>query len=224
MTPTRFPLKGVLFDLDGTLLDTSLDFTYALNQICAKFDQPRIRYQDLRKTVSQGGTAMVQQAFPNLTGEALEQRRQEFLDLYFEHIDRHTRLFPGLEGGMEHLASKQIPWGIVTNKPTWLTEKLLSIVHFPSRPLTVICGDTLKVRKPHAEPMLLAAQQCGLPSQNCLYLGDHPRDIEAGINAKMATGVAYYGYLPENADASAWPADFEFHTPYEISQFIQSTF
>lgn len=214
----------VLFDLDGTLLDTSYDFAYALKQTCVEFNQTPVIYQDLRRVVSQGGLAMVKKAFPKANDAEIDIRKQYFLDVYFENIHRHTQLFPGLERGMTFLAEQGIPWGIVTNKPTWLTEKLLSHIAFESSPKTVICGDTLSERKPHRAPMDLAAKQCQVNNKNCLYLGDHPRDIEAGINAEMITGAALYGYLPQEAlDASIqmnWNANFRFDTPHEISQFI----
>lgn len=214
-------LECILFDLDGTLLDTSYDFTFALNETCKAFNQPPLNYQDIRKVVSQGGLAMTQLAFPEHQDQALEERRQHFLEVYFNNIDRHTHVFPGLMGGMEYLANKGIPWGIVTNKPTWLTEKLLKSIHFPSDPKAVVCGDTLSVRKPHREPMDLAAEKCGVKNENCLYLGDHPRDIEAGINAQMQTGAAMFGYLPESATQADWPADYRFDTPYQITQFFE---
>ncbi|WP_019896329.1 HAD family hydrolase [Hydrogenovibrio halophilus] len=211
----------VLFDLDGTLLDTSYDFAYALNQTCRHYGVQPLHYQTIRKTVSQGGLAMTELAFPNLSDAEIQERREHFLDVYHRHIACHTQLFPGLEAGLKHLADKRVPWGIVTNKPTWLTEKLLSIIKFPSEPLGLVCGDTLAIKKPHPEPMWLAAEQCGAMPKNCLYLGDHPRDIEAGVNAGMQTGAALFGYLPEGAGDDAWPADFHFETPIEITHFLQ---
>lgn len=213
-------ISCVLFDLDGTLLDTSMDFSYALNRTLKDFGQPTLHYQDIRKVVSQGSLSMTQLAFPHLNGNALEEKRQYFLNIYLENIANHTQIFPGLQSGLQTLADKQIPWGIVTNKPADLTAKLLTFIEFPSAPLTVVCGDTLAVRKPNPEPMFLAAEQCGAKPAECLYLGDHPRDIEAGLNAGMKTGAALFGYLPEQAGDNAWPADYFFDTPIEISQFI----
>lgn len=215
-------IKCILFDLDGTLLDTSYDFAYALNETCRFFGVKPLKYQDIRKTVSQGGLAMTQLAFPDLKNDELEEKRQHFLNVYFDNIAHHTQVFPGLEPGLEEIARKKIPWGVVTNKPGWLTEKLLENISFPSAPLSVVSGDTLSVRKPHAEPMHLACHQCGVEPDHCIYLGDHPRDIEAGINAGMATGAAMFGYLPETAEEKDWPADIFFETPYHISQFIKA--
>ncbi|NPA71265.1 MAG: HAD-IA family hydrolase [Gammaproteobacteria bacterium] len=220
-------IQCVLFDLDGTLLDTSYDFAYALNQTCRDFEQPTLRYKEIRKVVSQGGLAMVKLAFPEANETEIEVRRTHFLAIYFDNINRHTGIFPGLEEGLIHLAQRNIPWGIVTNKPGWLTDKLLENMHFPSSPLSVISGDALPVRKPNPAPLLLAAEQCGVPPESCLYLGDHTRDIEAGINAGMRTGAALFGYLPDDEQhnsPSPWPADYQFETPYEISEFFKAHF
>ena len=215
-------INCILFDLDGTLLDTSYDFAYALNQTCRAFNVPSLRYQDLRKVVSQGGLAMTKLAFPDMEGEPLETRKQYFLNTYFENIDHHTQIFPGLETGLQTLAEKNIPWGIVTNKPTWLTEKLLQNIHFPTSPKAVVCGDTLQVNKPDPAPLQLAAEQCKTPSQNCLYIGDHLRDIEAGNRAGMQTAAAMFGYILDAPNAPKWPAHHFFETPYEISQYFKA--
>ncbi|VAW44368.1 Similar to phosphoglycolate phosphatase, clustered with ubiquinone biosynthesis SAM-dependent O-methyltransferase [hydrothermal vent metagenome] len=217
-------INCILFDLDGTLLDTSYDFAYALNQTCRDFNSPPLRYQALRQTVSQGGLAMIQLAFPTLKGEELNIRKEHFLNLYFENIDHHTHIFSGLERGLQVLAEQQIPWGIVTNKPTWLTEKLLQNIHFPSPPNSVVCGDTLTVNKPNPAPLHLAAKQCHIDSKNCLYIGDHRRDIEAGINAGMQTAGAMFGYLTDDDYDNPWPTKLFFETPYEMSQYFQHTF
>ena len=222
---TTTPIECILFDLDGTLLDTSYDFAFALNQTCRDFDQPPLRYQTIRKVVSQGGLAMTQLAFPLLKGEVLEERRQHFLKIYFENIDNHTQIFPGLASGLQTLAQQNIPWGIVTNKPGWLTEKLLANLSFPSKPLSVISGDTLAVRKPDPAPLLLAAKECNALPENCLYIGDHIRDIEAGNNAGMKTASALFGYLPDSPESKTekpWPANYQFETPFEISQFFKT--
>lgn len=212
-------IQCVLFDLDGTLLDTSYDFTFALNQTCRHYNAPALHYQTVRQVVSQGGLAMTQLAFPGLAGAELEARRAHFLDIYAAHIAEHTQLFPGLAPALTHITQQSIPWGIVTNKPTWLTEKLMDQLDLP-QPHTLVCGDTLPTRKPDPDPLWLAAEACGCPPKQCMYIGDHPRDIEAGRNAGMLTGAALFGYLPPGADDAAWPADVFFETPIELTRFL----
>lgn len=224
MQPNHPPIECVLFDLDGTLLDTSYDFCYALNLTCQAHNITAPSYNLVRNTVSQGGAAVTALAFDPADTETFEQRRVEFLGAYKDHIALHTQLFPGLLPGLVHLAENNIPWGIVTNKPQGLTEHLLKNFRFPSAPQTVICGDTLAVRKPSPEPMWLAAEQCGVEAKTCLYLGDHPRDIEAGINAGMQTGAALFGYLPEEKIDNISQADHIFRTPYDITLFLKERF
>lgn len=216
--------RCVLFDLDGTLFDTSYDFSFALNQLCDEFNQPAPSYQHVRNTVSQGGAAVTRLAFDDNDEAAFEHKRQRFLQIYKQNIALHTQIFPGLLPGLETLAKKNIPWGIVTNKPTDLTQHLLTHFHFPSPPSTVICGDTLSQRKPHPEPMWLAAKECGVEPEDCLYLGDHPRDIEAGINAGMKTGAALFGYLAADQIDNLTQADLIFRTPYDITTFLKACF
>ncbi|SFR49791.1 HAD family hydrolase [Thiomicrospira sp. ALE5] len=220
MTIKTQPFDCVLFDLDGTLLDTSYDFSYALNLLCEQHQLTPPSYDRVRNTVSQGGAAVTALAFNPNDIEAFEQHRQAFLDLYKQHIHLHTQVFPGLLAGLVHLAEINMPWGIVTNKPQGLTEHLLNHFSFPSAPKTVICGDTLAVRKPDPEPMLLAASECGVDPERCLYLGDHPRDIEAGINAGMQTGAVLFGYMPPEKMTNLDQADYIFRTPYDITQFL----
>jgi HAD superfamily hydrolase (TIGR01549 family) len=165
---------------------------------------------------------MVELAFPEHSPEQIEPLKQRFLEIYFDNIAHHAQLFPGLDVTMEYLAKYNIPWGIVTNKPQKLTQQLLTHFDFPSPPKTVISGDTFDVRKPHPKPLLMAAKDCHIAPNECLYLGDHPRDIEAGKNAKMITGAALYGYIPPSENSEQWSADHYFATPHDINLFIQN--
>lgn len=214
-------IQCVLFDLDGTLLDTSYDFAWALNTLRQEEDLPPVPYWKIRQTISQGGRAIVQLGFPHVDEDTLESLRQRFLKFYFDHIAAHTRLFPTLDKSIKALEHKGLPWGIVTNKPEWLTHKLLESITLPVQPKALVCGDTLSVRKPHAEPMRLAAEMCATAPEKCLYIGDHPRDIEAPLNANMLAGAALYGYLPMDVDPLKWPAHFFYQTPIEILQHIE---
>jgi len=216
------PIKCVLFDLDGTLFDTSLDFAYALEQTCIEFGVNNVDYKQLREIISEGGQAMIELAFPNATEKERMIRKEYFLETYSQNIAKYTQLFTGLEQGLKYLADKNIPWGIVTNKPAWLTKKLIAKQKFSVSPKTVISGDTLRESKPHPAPLILAAKECGVAAENCLYLGDHSRDILAGKNANMQTGAALFGFLPLNTNAKKeWRADFNFETPQNISEFLK---
>jgi phosphoglycolate phosphatase len=215
-------IKCVLFDLDGTLLDTSHDFAYALEKTCLEYNVPNVIYTELREIISEGGEAMIRLAFPTLEKDALAVRKAFFLKTYFDNISKHTSVFSGLEAGMQTLADKKIPWGIVTNKPEWLTNELIKQQAFPSKPAVVISGDTLADRKPHPAPLLLAAKTCQVAVENCIYLGDHPRDVLSGKNANMQTGAALFGFIPTNTHPADWQADYNFKTAEEISDFLNS--
>jgi len=216
-------IQCLLFDLDGTLLDTSFDFAYALNLTCKHYQHPAINHQDLLSVISGGASAMVSYAFPEASHEDLIKIKETFLDFYTKNIARHTQVYPGLNEGLERLAEQNIPWGVVTNKPKKFTHELLSHIKFPSQPNTIICGDTLDYNKPHPAPMLLAAQECNTAPKNCLYLGDHPRDIEAGNHADMVSGIVLYGYI-NSPNFPPPTADMIFPTPYDITLFIKETF
>ena len=214
----------VLFDLDGTLLDTSYDFAWALNTLQKEEGVPLTPYWRIRQTISSGGRAVVQLGFPDADEATIEALRERFLTLYHANISVHTALFPGLDKVLGHLQARQIPWGIVTNKPAWLTDTLLSKLHLPHAPHTVVAGDTLPVRKPHPEPMWLAAERCGVAPERCLYIGDHPRDIEAPQRAGMKSGAALYGFLPLDAAPDSWAADYWYHAPADILHHLQKVF
>lgn len=218
-------IKCVLFDLDGTLLDTSYDLHYALERTCHKFKVANVPYEEFRQVISAGGEAMIKLAFKNSNIDEIAIRKEYFLQDYFQNIAEYTKIFTGLEQGLQNLADKNIPWGIVTNKPAWLTDKLINKLmkkqSFPSSPKIIISGDTLAEKKPHPAPLLMAADACNVDAKKCIYLGDHPRDIEAGKNAKMLTGAALFGFLPKNENASKWQADFNFATANEMADFLK---
>jgi len=214
-------IKCVLFDLDGTLLDTSKDFAYALEQTCIEFNTPLVDFQKLRAIISDGGQAMIELAFTGLSEKEITVRKKYFLKTYSANIAQFTHLFKGLEQGMQSLADNGISWGIVTNKPEWLTQKLISQQNFPSAPCVVVSGDTLAESKPHPAPLLLAAKECKVNPEQCIYLGDHPRDILAGKNANMLTGVALFGFLSKESKPAEWQADINFKTTAEMSEFLK---
>ena len=189
------PLRGVLFDLDGTLLDTAPDMIAALNQLRAEHNATALPYDLARTQVSHGSSGLVRLGFPELQGEAFEQLRLRFLDLYTARLTNETALFEGFEVVLATLEQRAMPWGIVTNKPAFLTDPLLAALGLDRRAGAVVSGDTLPQRKPHPAPLLLAASQLQLPPATCLYVGDAERDVQSARAAGMPVLVARYGYL-----------------------------
>ena len=186
----------VLFDLDGTLLDTAPDMGGALNELLAAHGRPALTAATIRPRVSNGAAALVRLGFGEQLPEAeFETLRQRFLALYAARLDRETCLFDGAAELLEHLERERVPWGIVTNKPGWLTDPLLRSLGLDVRASSVVSGDTLATRKPHPEPLHHAARQIGVASSRCVYVGDAERDMTAALAAGMRAVFASYGYV-----------------------------
>jgi N-acetyl-D-muramate 6-phosphate phosphatase len=204
-------MKAVLFDLDGTLIDTAKDFIRIIQQMCREKGVPIVDAELIRSQVSEGARAMVKLVYPELdvNDPVFLAHRQQFLDAYGADIAVDTDLFEGMDQLLGQLEAKHIPWGIVTNKPRWLSERLLDALQLSERCAVLVCPEDVKHTKPDPEPMYLAAQQLQLAAEDCIYVGDHPRDIDAGRNARMHTILAAYGYLPfeHKENLTAWHAD-----------------
>ncbi|MGB5102393.1 MAG: phosphoglycolate phosphatase [Steroidobacteraceae bacterium] len=195
---------ALLLDLDGTLLDTAPDMGGALNRLRVERGREPLPSNVFRPVVSHGAARLVALGFPDATGDAFERLRLRFLELYAQNLAGHTRLFPGIDEVLTELEDRGLPWGIVTNKPAWLTDPLLEALALTHRAACVVSGDTLPERKPHPLPLLHAAALAGVPPERCVYVGDAERDIQAGRAAGMATVVAAYGYLSVDDDPRSW--------------------
>tara|TARA_R110002049_G_scaffold147342_1_gene310133 strand:- start:97471 stop:98169 length:699 start_codon:yes stop_codon:yes gene_type:complete len=216
------PIHAVLFDLDGTLLDTAPDLVLALNNLLKCHDRPGCDFDKLRNLASQGSVALTRYGFPEITcDQQFESLRQQFLQHYAKSICVETRLFNGMEQLLQTIENQDIPWGIVTNKPEELTHSLLEKLSLSSRPSCIVSGDTLTVRKPNPEPLLLASETIKLSPHHTIYIGDDPRDIYAGNAAGMYTCVARYGYIEPDVDTDQWGADFTINNPQELLNHIQ---
>ena len=198
------PIRGVLFDLDGTLLDTAHDMMNALNALRAEENLVPLPYEKVRCQVSHGANALVKLSFGELSPAAHEVMRQRLLDIYRRQLARHTVLFEGGDEMLRDLERRGLHWGIVTNKPGWLTEPLLAEVGLSTRAHAVVSGDTLPERKPHPMPLLHAATAMGVAPSECVYVGDAERDMVAAQAAGMYALIAGFGYLGENDRAEAW--------------------
>ncbi|NCF37161.1 MAG: phosphoglycolate phosphatase [Gammaproteobacteria bacterium] len=211
--------KAVLFDLDGTLIDTAPDMGGALNRLLLEEGLEPIPIERIRPYVSQGGLVLTRLGFDSKVPESeIEPLRQRFLDHYRAIVANDSRLFDGYEGILSELEARSIPWGIVTNKPEWLTHPLLQQLDLAERSGVVIGGDTLEHRKPHPLPLQVAAERLGVNTEQCLYVGDDERDIVAGKAANMKTLVAAYGYIEDGTDIERWGADGVIDSPGELLQ------
>lgn len=217
------PIKGILFDLDGTLLHSALDFYRILNQMLAAHQRSAIAYQVLEKQVSNGARAMIETAFsiaPQQQGFDL--LRQEFLERYFEQATVDSCLYPGIEQLLSSLDKQGIQWGVVTNKPAKYTDKIMQHFGLAQRAASVICPDHVTKAKPDPEALLKAAAQMNLAASECLYFGDHLRDIQAGQAAQMQTVACAYGYLNLDEDPTSWQASFLVAHSDEIELFLHN--
>jgi phosphoglycolate phosphatase len=221
-TPEALPgdrarFRLVLFDLDGTFADTAPDLAYALNQTLERHGRAAIAFEHIRPQVSHGGAALIRLGFQIEPGHAaFEGYRQELLDCYQQNLSRHTSLFPGMEDLLEQMEKHGILWGIVTNKPAWLTDPLMEQLGFTGRAACIISGDTTENRKPHPGPILHACQMLDIAPGEALYVGDAQRDIEAGSRAGSATLAALFGYIGETDQPGQWGANGSIDHPLQI--------
>ena len=212
-------IDAVLFDLDGTLIDTAPDMGGALNNLLAEENLEPLPLERIRPLVSQGGLVLTRLGFEGKVPEAqIEPLRQRFLHHYRAILADHSRLFDGYDSILDEIESRGMPWGIVTNKPEWLTLPLLEQLELVQRCAVVIGGDTLAERKPHPLPLLAAAERMGLACERCIYVGDDERDVIAGKAAGMKTLVAAYGYIEDAADIENWQPDGVIDHPAELLQ------
>ncbi len=210
--------QAVLFDLDGTLVDTAPDLANTLNHLRREQGLPPLPYDTIRPQVSHGTAALLDLGFPD--DHQRERLRQPFLDHYRDNIAVETRLFPGIDELLQVLEQRLIPWGVVTNKPAELTDPLMTALALTERAACIISGDTIAYRKPHPGPLLHACEQIAVAASDCLYIGDAERDIRAGRAAGMTTLAALFGYLAEEDDPVSWHADAMISSAHDILPWL----
>ncbi|MEN2751860.1 HAD-IA family hydrolase [Psychrobacter sp. FBL11] len=228
---TQF-VKAVLFDLDGTLIDTAADFVRIIGKMSAQNNWQAPPEAQIREQVSAGASAMVQLMLRHndqieMSEDALLAFRQQFLDDYETDICVDSCVFDELEAVLETLEEKGVPWGIVTNKPRYLSEQLLKVMQLDERCAVLVCPDDVSRTKPDPEPMYMALEKLGIPrgAAGCVvYVGDHIRDIDAGRAAGMSTILAAYGYIPpeDQNNLKSWGADHIIDTPKQLSKLLLS--
>ncbi len=212
----------VLFDLDGTLIDSAPDLAGAANAMRVARGLEALPVAALRPMVGAGARGMVRLAFGVHPGEAnYEDLRSEFLDRY-EHASLvHTAVFDSVRPVLTQLDAQRRPWGIVTNKAERFTHRIVEGLGLRQRAAVVVCGDTTPHSKPHPAPLLEAARRAGAAAAECVYVGDDARDILAGRAAGMATLAAAWGYLGEGEPIEAWGADAVLEVPAALLHWLR---
>ncbi|WP_028772194.1 HAD family hydrolase [Shewanella waksmanii] len=220
--PPQASIKAVLFDLDGTLADTAADLVAALNLALIDHGHEAVTLDAMRHVASDGSLALVKASTTGLNDEQLEQVRQSLLTHYASVNGQQAELFTGMAALLTALSDRNIAFGLVTNKPARYTRPYMDQTGLTSKMATIISGDTTTLSKPHAAPMLLAAQQMAIEPQQILYLGDALRDLEAAKVTNMLGGVAGWGYIKDADSAAQWPHHFYFNQVEEIIKTIDA--
>ncbi len=211
------PVRAVLFDLDGTLIDSAPDLAGAANDLRAELGLPPTPYEILRPMVGAGARGMLGAALDVRPGDVrFEPLRDRFLAIYAERMTRETRPFPDILPLLDALDRSDLRWGIVTNKAGRLTMPLVTALDLHPRAATVVSGDTTPHSKPHPAPLLEAARQLGVDPETCWYVGDDHRDVIAGVAATMATIAVRWGYLGKGEPIDAWGADLIIDRPKDL--------
>ena len=213
--------KLALFDFDGTLADTAGDMAGALNILLKSKNKNPIPLDQLRPHISNGTPALLKIGFglsPN--GLKYELLKSRFLEIYEEKICVYTNLFPGIVEILKRCQDTNLPWGIVTNKPEYLTLQIVEQLGLSSQVACVIGGDSLPERKPSPLPLLHACKITGFLPRDAVYIGDSVRDVQAGINAGLDTIGVTYGYIPPNDDPQSWKAKYLIDTAAEIADHL----
>jgi 2-phosphoglycolate phosphatase len=208
-------VEGVLFDLDGTLLDSAPDLFAALVAQCAEEGIEPPAYAPVRQVVSRGARAVLRCAFADRGEPALEVLLPRYLQLYQQVMARQTSAFEGVDDLLARIEASGLRWGIVTNKAAYLADDLVARIGWAKRASAMVSGDTLPVKKPDPAPVLLACEQSGLTPAHTLFVGDDRRDIEAGAGAGLFTVAVSWGYL-DGGDPRDWGADAVVDHPAEL--------
>ena len=213
--------RTLLLDLDGTLADTAPDLAHALNTVRQEEGFELLPFETIRPSVSHGSMALIKIGFdPDISESHAENLRQRLLDHYANRLCVETRLFDGMHELLDQCDQTGIAWGVVTNKPAYLTDPLMEQLELHERAACIISGDTLEKRKPHPEPLLHACELAQGNPNTTIYIGDAERDIEAGNRAGMTTLVAAFGYLSGNDSPVDWGADGQVHHARELMDWL----
>ncbi len=214
-------VDAVLFDLDGTFADTAPDLGEALNHVRALRNLPPLPLEVIRPQASHGSRGLLKLGLDLDPGTPdYDTLRDAFLQHYEEHLCDRTKVFSGMSALLNELEQRDLPWGIVTNKPHRFTVPLMEKLGYAARAACLVSGDTCAEAKPHPAPLLYAAKLMGVAANRCLYLGDDLRDMQAARSAQMIGIIAAYGYLAANTELRDWPAAGSVQTPFALLRYL----
>jgi N-acetyl-D-muramate 6-phosphate phosphatase len=220
---TDFKLSCVLFDLDGTLVDTAPDLILCLNKALSSHGLTTVTADTIKPFISFGAVAMINESLnQSISKELRAEILETMLDLYQNNIAKHTVFFKGMSDTLDAIEAQGLKWGVVTNKRERFTNPLMDALKLTDRAACIISGDTTANPKPHVEPMLAACKQAAVKPQECVYIGDASHDIIAGKNAQMKTLAALYGYLKPGDTPETWGADALIESPEQLATWIIS--
>lgn len=215
-----FNLSCVLFDLDGTLVDTAPDLIACLNKSLKKHGFDKVSSDKIKPFISYGAPEMIKQSIESDEPQTLNSILECMLSFYQDNIAEHSQFFSGIKETLDTIESLGLKWGIVTNKRERFSLPLVTALELTNRAACVISGDTTENCKPHPEPMLTACSQIQVKPEECVYIGDALHDISAGKNANMKTLAAVYGYLKPDDDPDSWGADALIESPEQLTSWI----
>lgn len=220
------PVSAVLFDLDGTLVDTAPDFVRIVQKLSQEDGKISPSESDIREQVSAGARAMVRLMIDSDDECEIEDYRQRFLLAYEANICVDSSVFTPLDRLLDDLQAQGILWGIVTNKPRHLSEQLLAALNLKTKCHVLVCPDDVCNTKPSPEPLFLACQILDVDPKTCIYIGDHIRDIQAGNAAGMTTVAAAFGYLSaqDKCNLERWQADVIVQSPDELMRYVMACY
>ena len=215
-------VRAVLFDLDGTLLDSAPDLGAAADALRVRYGLPSLPLSAYRAHAGSGARGMLRVAFDmGPEHDHFDERKSEFFDLYEQCLFERTRAFEGVDSLIGNLQTRRVPWGVVTNKSQRFTLPLTNTMPLFAQVGTIVCGDTTPFTKPHPEPVLEGMRRLGMLPEQCVYVGDDLRDIQAGRAAGMRTIAATYGYLGPGADVGHWEADAQVTSPLDLLKLLE---
>lgn len=219
--PEKFKLSCVLFDLDGTLVDTAPELIASLNGALRKFSLPPAAEPLIKPYISFGAAAMIENSVaPETAPELKDQLLESMLNLYETQFAKRSQLVQGMHNTLEYIESRKLKWGIITNKRKRFTMPLVKSLQLDHRASCVVSGDSTPYFKPHPAPMYSGCKNAGVNADECLYIGDAAHDICAGNQANMKTMAALYGYINAVDNPQQWGADVLIQQPADINQWI----